>query len=398
MKIMKSAVRIILFSAIIGILIVAGVALVKRKQAQLENAPKFGLQPLLVTVSEVTTGPLVEKLDYLAIVEPIQTARLAPRITAPVEKVHFDEGTRVQAGTILVELDNREVRHRIDEVAARVEQARAELDGNRETIVALESTLHYFAAEARRFRQLADRDAMPESRAEQAEMQEVEIRGKLNAAKKKSEAIQHRISALRQQKAELDTRLDYFMLKSPFDGVLAARLADPGDLASPLQPLVVVEDRSAVKIAFDVPQTDLPEIREGLAVQFNTGGEARGAEISLMHPSLKESHMLRAEVRLPAAESKSLIPGAYLPISVVLRVEDNLALVPRASLIESPAGKHHVFAVADGILVPRPVEVLGFTDDDRAAVSGVAPGALVVRNTFLGWTNLSAGQKVEAVQ
>jgi len=57
-----------------------------------------------------------------------------------------------------------------------------------------------------------------------------------------------------------------------------------------------------------------------------------------------------------------------------------------------------VFAVADnGTLVARPVELLGRAGD-TVAVRGIDPGTQVVRNTFLGWATLSAGDPVEVVQ
>lgn len=397
MKILKTIARTLLLLAVVAGLALGGLALVKNKKRQLSEAPKFGLRPRPVTVSTVEKGTLTRERDYLAVVEPERTARIAARVTAPVERVHCDEGDRVQAGAVLVELDGREMEHRIEAVAAQVEQARADLAGNRETIGALESSLRYFAAEAERYRNLADEEAVPASRAERAEEKRSEIRGKLNAAKKKSEAIRHRVSALQRQKAELETRLGYYTVTSPFDGVVTDRLADPGDMASPQKPLVEVEDRSALKLAFDVPQTDLPAVREGLSVRFSAGHADLEAEISLMYPSLNRARMMRAEVHLPADDGGSLSPGAYVPVTVVVDRHPDVALVPRSSLTESPGGEQHVFAVEDGRLAARPVEVLGYTND-HAGVRGVEPGARVVRNTFLGWARLSSGEKVEAVQ
>jgi multidrug efflux pump subunit AcrA (membrane-fusion protein) len=116
-----------------------------------------------------------------------------------------------------------------------------------------------------------------------------------------------------------------------------------------------------------------------------------------MHPSLNKARMMRAEVRLQDRAERGLDPGMYVPVSVVLDILRDATLVPRSSLIPSPEGQKHVFAVKDGRLEPRPVEVLG-ASGDRAAVAGIDPGASVVENTFLGWARLSSGEKVEAVR
>ncbi len=69
-------------------------------------------------------------------------------------------------------------------------------------------------------------------------------------------------------------QLGYCTIRSPFDGLVSHRMVDPGDLASPGKSLMVVEDRSRLKLCFDVPQQDLPQVREGLAVTYAVGGRA----------------------------------------------------------------------------------------------------------------------------
>jgi multidrug efflux system membrane fusion protein len=164
--------------------------------------------------------------------------------------------------------------------------------------------------------------------------------------------------------------------------------------------LKIIEDRSKLRLCFEVPQQDLPRVREGLPVEYfmaGVPGENRTAILSHMFPSLSAARMLRAEVYLEGADLEGLYCGAYLPLRVVLGNSKSVTLVPAAGMVESPDRNPHVFIVQDGRLVARPVSILG-SSGDEVAVKGVRAGEQVVLSTFLGWAQLSAGLKVEAMK
>ncbi|MEF8788460.1 MAG: efflux RND transporter periplasmic adaptor subunit [Planctomycetota bacterium] len=394
---MKRILRIAIILLVVAALAGAGYYLLRRKQKQLAQVPEYELEPRPVTVSEAQQGTLTVTRDYLAVVEPARQAEIAPRVTAPVEEISVDEGDRVEAGDVLVRLDAEEAQHRLASLNSKIEQARAERAAKQATIASLESSVEYWKKEARRD-SLAEKDAIPDAQAEKTADRATEVKSSLQAARDNLRAVRHRITSLQQQKKEMQTKLEYYTLRSPADGVVARRMVDPGDLASRGKPVLQVESRNAMRLTFDVPQEDLPAVEEDLPVSYRSGGRKRTTPLTLMYPSLNEARMMRAEAWISDDEKQTgLTPGAYVPISVVLSRREEATLVPRSSVIESPDGGDYVFAVADGRLDARSGEVLGHADD-RAAVTGVAPGTTVVRNTYLGWARLASGDKVEAVQ
>ena len=394
---MRRFVRLGLPLLVLGALIIGAFLLAQNKRQELANAPKYGGDPRPVTVTQAEKGDLRLTREYLAVVEPDKEAAIAPRVQAEVEEVRVDEGDAVSRGDVLLRLDSAETRHRLKEVNARISEARAELSGNRATIRALEQSWRFWQAERERARSLADKGSLSSSEAERTAQKAAEVRGNLESAREKSQAIRSRIQALVQQKEAVRAKLAYYTLKSPFPGVVAERRVDTGDMASPSQTLIRLQTTQRLKLAFDVPQKDLPRVRQGQKGTFSVDGQKRSAAISLMHPSLNKARMMRAEVQLQGRAERGLDPGMYVPFSVVLETLRDATLVPRSSLIPSPEGQKHVFAVEQGRLEPRAVEVLG-ASGDRAAVSGIDPGVSVVENTFLGWARLSSGEKVEAAR
>lgn len=389
--------RLLIVVAVVAVLVLGARALIVRKKAQLAKAPRYDVGPMPVYVVAAKQGTLLEKRDYLAVVEPIRIANISARLTATVEEVLCDEGDVVHSGEVLIRLDGREIGDDIASVQAQIEQARADLASNESTVASLVKSVAYWDREAKRDASLAEKGDIAGAQAEATADKANTFQGNLDAAKSKSTAIKHLIESLNQKKAQLQTRLGYCTICSPYDGLLTSRLVDPGDLASPGKTLIVAEDRSQLKLAFDVPQQDLPRVREDMEITFAVGDRARKAQLSHLYPSLNLARMLRAEVFLSGQQAEGLDCGAYVPISVVIGRTEGVTLVPASCVVECPKGKSHVFVVREGILANPTIRILG-TSGDSVAIEGVKPGEQIVTNTFLGWAKLSAGRKVEIVK
>jgi len=393
----KRALKIAVAALCLAALVAGAAVLIQRKKAALAEAPTYGLAPTPVRVAQARSGSLEITRDYLAIVEPARTANLTARLTSRVESVAVDEGQTAKADHPLILLDGREIANAIEVAQAQIAQAEAELAANEATASALEKSAAFWAREADRMRKVLARGAATESETEAAIDKASQFAGQLTAAQRKSDALRRQVKALGSRVDELNTRKSYCSIASPFEGVVAQRHVDPGDQAAPGKVLLVVEDRTSLKLAFDIPQQDIPLVRAGMTVNFAGPGRRRTAILTTIFPSLNHARMLRAETVLDGTSAEGLDCGAYLPVTVVLETKDDVTLVPAAAVVESPAGRPCVFVVAGGKLRAVEVTLLGHSDDE-AAVEGLEPGADVVLSTFLGWSRLSAGLPVEAIR
>jgi len=389
--------RFLLVLLIIAALFLSAAFLVNRKKKQLDQAPKYGVRPIPIRVTTAKLGNLSTRIDYLAVVEPVRTANISARLTATVDKLLCDEGDATNTGQVLIVLDGREIENDIAATEANIAQAQSDLAANQAIVTSLENSVAYWNREAERDKTLADKSDIAGSQAEATADKASEFKGKLDAAKHKSSALENLIDSLENRKAQLETRLSYCTIKSPYNGLVTQRLVDPGDLASPGKKLLVVEERSQLKLAFDIPQQDLSRIHEDLDVEYASNGDARRAKLSHMFPSLDNARMLRAEVFLSGAQKERLSIGQYIKASVILDQTKDSVLLPASCLVECPQHFQHVFVVKDGVLTHHKVKILASTED-TVAVEGVEPGEQVVTNTFLGWATLSAGKNVEVLK
>ena len=394
MKISKKRIIILI---ILAVIVLFAVVLIKRKKRKLASAPKYGMRPVPVRVITAELGSLATNIDYLAVVEPVRIANVSARITATVDKLFCDEGDTVKTGDVLIELDDREIKNDIASVEADIARGQSELAANQSLVVSFDSSVAYWNREANRDKTLADKGDIPGASAEATADKASEFQGKLDAARHKSQALKHLIASLESKKAQFETRLSYCTIISPYDGLVTQRLVDPGDMAVLGKKMLVVKDRSQLKLAFDVPQQDLSKVKKGLPVMFSVDTESRRAKLSHMYPSLDKARMLQAEVFISEGQKDGLKCGQYVAVSVLLNEIKNAVVLPTSCLVESPKHFQYVFVVKDGVLTHHKVKVLA-SSEDKAAIEGIAPKQQVVTNTFLGWTTLSTGEKVEVIK
>ncbi|MDW7645904.1 MAG: efflux RND transporter periplasmic adaptor subunit [Desulfuromonadales bacterium] len=382
-----------LFGMIILFLVLAAaLLLVARKKMELAEAPRPTLQPTVVRTAVSERGDLTRTRTYLGRVEAWQSAGISSRITSVVGEVKAREGEKVRQGEVLLRLDDTELRRALQGAAARVANARDQAEAVAAKVSSLRQSLAFWEKEEERDRTLASAGAIAPAQAEATADRLNQVRGELEATLQSLQAARSLVESQRQQQQEAAARLAYTEIRSPFDGLVARRLVDPGDLAAPGQRLLEIEDHSRLKIRFDIPQKDVPLVEKERQVIVEGDGQKQALAISRFYPTVNPDQTLTMEAELPAVTSWR--PGAYVPVSTVVERAADVILVPEESLIPSPEGGLAVFVVEEGVTRPRPVQLL-LSEGGLAAVSGLDEGVTVVLSTYLGWNRLSGGEAVE---
>ena len=266
-------------------------------------------------------------------VRAARRVELSTRVMGRIEAVNVRAGARVREGQVLLTIERASLTAARQQAAAALELATSALRRTERlyadsaaTLVQLEGARHGFA---------------------QAEAQ-------LNAVR---------------------ADLAYADLRAPFSGVVASRMADPGDLASPGRPLLVVEDRGAREIVVTAPDELRGALRVGqeIAVAIGTGERRISARILAVVPGA-DPQSPTAEVRLsgPPDLSPGLSAVADLPAA------DRVALlVPRSSLTQRGQLQGVYLFAPDSTLRLRWVRVGRNRGDLVEVLSGLRPDDLV---------------------
>ncbi len=183
---------------------------------------------LLVTTEKSTVQVVYDTVDALGTTTSNESVNISATVTATVRSVHFEDGSTVEKGAVLVELD-------ADEARADAEQARVNL-----------------AEEERQLRHLLlliDKKAVSQTDVEKQQ-------SLVSASRAKLEATQ--------------AKLQDYSIRAPFAGVLGVRRVSVGALVSPGTVITSLDDLAQVKVDFSVPEIYLPLLRDGLSVQAHS--------------------------------------------------------------------------------------------------------------------------------
>jgi membrane fusion protein, multidrug efflux system len=311
-----------------------------------------GGKPLQVIAYEVAERALTDRIEALGTLKSNESVVLTASVTETVSAIHFDDGERVQAGQLLVEMTSEEEHALLEEAKVRVAEAERQYD---------------------RVKLLAEQRTASES---------------LYDERKRD------LETARASLAALQSRLADRLLRAPFDGVLGLRNISRGALVEPGDAITTLDDDSVLKLDFSVPSVFLPDLHPGLRITAKARaygnrtfeGEVSGID-SRVNPATR-SIQVRAILPNP---DRALKPGILMQVEL-LRNPRRSAVVPEEAL-QQLGTDHFVMVIgADdnaerrtvsiGARLPGFVEITeGLTAGERVITHGndkVRPGQPVI--------------------
>lgn len=300
------------------------------------------VQPMNRAAAEVVVG----------VVRPRLEATLEAKVSGQIEQLPVHVGQRVHPGDLIAALGVQEMQARLDQAVAMLEQARRDLE---------------------RYRRLLQQEAVT-----QAEFDAVEAR--------------HRVAEAAVQEAR--TMLGYARVLAPFEGIIARKLAEQGDLAAPGRPIVVLEGTDGYRLEADVPETLVGLLQPGGQVRIeipSLGRQLQGIVAEMAPAADPASRTFRVKFDLPATDG--LLSGQFgrafipLPSSPGLQVPAD-AVVRRGQL-------ELVFVVTNDLARMRLVKTGRRWGDRWEILAGLSEGETVVAE---GASRLRDGQPVTLAQ
>ena len=224
---------------------------------------------------------------------------LAAKVMGNVTRVLVNEGDRVHAGDLLLEIDDREMRARSAQAAA----GASEVD---HAIAAARANADVAAKTYERFTMLRARGSVSAQEFD-------EVAARRSAAQAQLEqALAQRVRAGAGQ-SEAATLLSYSRVRSPLSGVVTARMIDPGAQAAPGMPLLTVEDDSHYRVETTVDEELAARAHAGDVVHVD-GKEARITNIvPAVDPSTRS-----ALVKIELPPQSGLRSGAFVHVAFTI--------------------------------------------------------------------------------
>lgn len=307
-----------------------------------------------VEAMAVARGTAAAYFTGTASLEAEEEATVVARVGGVVEQIFVEEGTYVEAGQALAQLDDERLR---------LERARAE-------------------AELSKLERVYERNR--------------QVYEKQLISTEEFERIKSEYETQKVARDLAQMQLEYATVRAPISGIVSMRHIKTGNMIGQNEPAFRVTDFDPLRAVIHVPERELNKLREGqtATLRFDAlPGEVFTGRVTLISPTVdSETGTFRAivEVRDPSRQVK---PGMFGRVRIQYDQRENTLLIPKQAVLEED-DESAVFVVQDSIAVRRAVTT-GYTSDNQLEIlEGVAEGERVV---VTGQATLQDSVRVEVI-
>jgi membrane fusion protein, multidrug efflux system len=330
----------LIIAGLIVVVLGTGGFLYHRSQAEGEAEAAVGRGPntVPVEVAAAVAGTMRERIEAVGTTLARQAVDIVPLTSGRVAEIAFTPGARVEAGEVLVRLDDAAERAAVAEAQAALREAELALD---------------------RAKKLRANNTVAQATVDELEAAYLGASARVDGAQK--------------QLADRTVR-------APFAGVVGIRGVDVGARVDDDTVLTTLDDLAEVEIEFSVPEIYFGQVREGQAVSATSSAfpgrtfEGRIATIDTRIGQVSRAFRVRAVIPNP---DLTLPAGMFMHVEVVLE-ERPAVLIPEEAVIAEGDGAF-VFTVENERARRRPVRLGQRTAGTVEVLEGLEAGEPVVR-------------------
>jgi HlyD family secretion protein len=296
-----------------------------------------------VTTDTVSRGSIVNVVSATGTLEAVETVQVGTQVSGTVQTLHADFNSIVRKGQLLAKLDPSLIQADIQRARAGLASAEADVERSR-------VTLNDAGRKLTRARELFERQLIPASERDAAEI-----------AQRTSDAqVKGALAQVTQARAALEQaqlNLQKTIITSPIDGVVISRAVDVGQtVAASLQAptlFTIAADLSRMQVKASIDESDLGNITPDQSVTFRVDAYPtevfRGVLTQVrLNPVIEQNVVTYAAIVSAPNPELKLKPGMTANITVEVARRDNVLRVPSAALRFRPSA-----AVLEAMGTPR---------------------------------------------
>jgi membrane fusion protein (multidrug efflux system) len=312
------------------------------------NSPAGDRRPVvLVEVERAKRTPIIATVSATGTITAKNEVKIIAQTEGKITKLGFEEGDRVTAGQVVVQLDASILGAQRNEAEAQLRDAEANYE---------------------RLKRLYEANLISVQEFDQA-------RTRYEVAKAR---LEYQEAVLR-----------YTTIRSPISGVVTFRGAREGDIAVPRAVVLIVSDPANLVIEVNVSELEIPRIKLGDPVEIQVDAYPQSqfhGKVRRIYPvSDPVSRLVKVEVQLTDKDPR-LLPGMFARAVLTTSRKEDAVVLSNDAIVTSQDGRSFAFVVQDTLVKKREL-ILGIRDDRKSEVlSGVVVGDAVV---VVGQSNLN---------
>jgi len=289
--------------------------------------PKTAELPTLIT--QIQTMPSYVELD--ARLEAINQSTISAQTSGIVEAVNVDINDRVEAGQILIRINDSQQQALLSQARANVAQAQAL---NEDAQILLKRNRSLFAKKTL-------------------------SQGELDSAIARAKSSQAAVVATQAAAKQAQEQLSYTLIKAPYAGIVSQRMVQVGELVNPGQALMTGFSPQALRAITDIPMHLAKQLSKQLSKHLGTAkadnlfiinqGQRFAAESITLFPFADNRFSsVRARINLPKLDlpkmelakidsatinNSTLLPGSWVKVAIPSREREGI-YVPLSAVLQ----------------------------------------------------------------
>jgi RND family efflux transporter MFP subunit len=324
---------------------------------------------------------VARRLQTNATLEAFEEADLFAKVSGYLSDVRVDIGDHVKAGQVLAVIDVPEMEQELAEAKAQLESKQSSLELARRQLDHYKANITLQNALLRRREELGAEGHFVSDRTLDEVRAGAEIaKADLSVAEANLALAANQVDVAAATVERIKALLAYKQIVAPFDGVVARRLVNRGDLvqvattATRTTPtagsLFTVQRIDTIRVFCDVPENDVPHVHIGdQAIVKPSGfdGEPFSGKVTRFSVRLDpETRNMRTEIDLSNFDER-LYPGMYAEVSLEMDQRQDALTVPAAA-VGSDGDGNFVYTITDNRITRIAVKT-GLADNGRIEVT-----------------------------
>jgi HlyD family secretion protein len=308
-------------------------------------------------LAKVEKGDLAKSVVATGKIEPITKVEIKSKASGIVKKLLVDYGDKVRKGQVLAELDKEEIQARVDQARAQLEASSASLNGTRADLERAKvdaegPDVPLLKRAFDRAKGMAQDGVVSASALDDAQKNYEMSLNKQNVSKAQLQVLQAKIGQAQAQTAQdranlkqLEEQLGYTTIESPIDGIVLSRDVEIGDAVSSILVLgssatlvMTLGDTSEVYVKGKVDESDIGKVYMGqparIKVESFKDKTFTGKVTKISPMGVEKDNVTTFEVRVSINNPEGVLKANMTAnAEVILEEHKNVLQIPEGSII-----------------------------------------------------------------
>ncbi|MBK9637454.1 MAG: efflux RND transporter periplasmic adaptor subunit [Bacteroidetes bacterium] len=303
------------------------------------GAPKGA--PVLVDVIVVHPQSFNEVIQSTGTILANEEVNLVAEVSGRITSLNLEEGRNVRKGTLLVKINDSELKAHLQKLNASIKLAEQKLERNKKLL---------------------------------------NIQG---ISREEFDVLETEVEELKAERNVIFAQIDKTEIHAPFDGVLGLRKVSEGAFVNSQQDIISIQKLNPLKLEFSISEFYLGRVKLGDTVQFSLNGVNAKfmARVYAMEPTVNAGSR-SIKIRAYCEETNGQVwPGSFARVTLSLFTSTAL-LVPSQAIVPVLKGKQ-VFVVRSGKADTVSVQTGVRNDSALQILHGLQAGDTIITTGLL---------------